>query len=313
MYKPKTGLTVLLILSLSLLVMPATQAQLPSPLPDGTRLTIGPGSFFEVLGFSIMPIPLIEGADGLVLGAVVAALPESFHPGPLDGNTDEQGGIVESYVLLDNTGTFWTESAIVDLGGGLIDMGGWNAAWAFEPIISFDNPSGLFTVTGESYILYYDGIVTDGPFAGVAFILHLEGEVQLANQAPNCSQAVASTDLLWPPNHQFVSVNVLGVTDPDGDPVAITIDAIFQDEPVDSFGDGRFSPDGAGVGTVTAELRAERSGTKKVPGNGRVYHVEFTADDSDGAACSGEVLVGVPHNQNADPIDDGALYDSTVP
>jgi hypothetical protein len=61
MYKPKTGLMVSLILSLSLLVIPTTQAQLPSPLPDGTRLTIGPGSFFEVPGFS-MPIEVEPGS-----------------------------------------------------------------------------------------------------------------------------------------------------------------------------------------------------------------------------------------------------------
>jgi hypothetical protein len=311
MYKPKAGLAVSLILGVSLLVMSTTQAQLPSPLPDGTRLTIGAGSFFEIPGIAM--IPLTEGADGLVLGAVVSALPGSFHPGLLDGNPDEQGGVVESYELLGNTGTFWTELPVVDLGGGLIDMSGWSAAWGIEPIISFDDPNGFFTVTGEAYILDYDALATSGPFPGIPFILHLEGEVQLANQAPDCSQAVASVDLLWPPNHKFVSVNLLGVTDPDGDPVTITIDSIFQDEPVDSFGDGRFSPDGAGVGAATAELRAERSGTKKVPGNGRVYHIGFTAKDGNGGACSGEVPVGVPHNRNVDPIDGGALYDSTMP
>ncbi len=82
---------------------------------------------------------------------------------------------------------------------------------------------------------------------------------------------------------------------------------------MDALGDGRFAPDGAGVGTPTAYLRAERSGAKTVPGNGRVYHIGFTAADGNGAACSGEVVVGVPHDQHAAPIDDGALYDSTLP
>ena len=119
--------------------------------------------------------------------------------------------------------------------------------------------------------------------------------------------------MIWPPNHKFVAVNVLGITDPDGDPVTVIIDSIFQDEPVDSYGDGKFVPDGQGVGTDTAEVRAERSGTKKVPGDGRVYHIGFTADDGQGGSCSGEVMVGVPHNQNTAPVDGGALYDSTVP
>jgi hypothetical protein len=74
-----------------------------------------------------------------------------------------------------------------------------------------------------------------------------------------------------------VSVNVLGVTDPDSDSVTLNIESISQDEPVDSNGDGSFTLDGRGVDTDTAELLAERSGSKKAPGNGRVYHVSNTA------------------------------------
>jgi streptogramin lyase len=133
------------------------------------------------------------------------------------------------------------------------------------------------------------------------------------NQPPDCSDAAASINTIWPPNHKFVDISVIGVTDPDGDPITITVDAISQDEPVDTFGDGSFTPDGQGVGTDTAEVRAERSGTKKVPGNGRMYHIEFTANDDNGAECVGEVLVGVPHDQGQGsfPIDDGPFYDST--
>ena len=141
-----------------------------------------------------------------------------------------------------------------------------------------------------------------------------ETAVFTPNQPPDCLEATPSFDTIWPPNHKFVSIKVMGVTDPDGDPVSITIDSIYQDEPVDTFGDGSFTPDGQGVGTETAEVRAERSGTKKVPGNGRVYHISFTSDDGRGGSCSGEVLVGVPHDQGLGsiPIDEGPLYDSTA-
>jgi hypothetical protein len=136
---------------------------------------------------------------------------------------------------------------------------------------------------------------------------------RVGNAPPVCDDAYPSLDTIWPPNHKFVAVNVLGITDPDGDPVTVTIDSIFQDEPVNTYGDGEFVPDGQGVGTDVAEVRAERSGTKKVPGNGRVYHIRYTADDGQGGSCSGEVMVAVPHDQNAAPVDGGALYDSTVP
>ena len=101
---------------------------------------------------------------------------------------------------------------------------------------------------------------------------------------------------------------MLGVNDPEGDPIAITIDSILQDEPVDAPGSGGTSPDGRGVGTATAEVRAERVGS----GNGRVYHIYFTAYDGHGGICSGEVLVGVPQSTMRTAVDDGPLYGSTV-
>ena len=135
----------------------------------------------------------------------------------------------------------------------------------------------------------------------------------LANRPPDCSKAAPSVTTIWPPNNKFVPVNLLGVTDPDGNPVTINIVKIWQDEPVNTTGDGNFTPDGKGGGTPTAEVRAERVGTPKVPGDGRFYHIYFTASDPYNASCSGEVKVAVPHDQNKPPVDGGALYDSTQP
>jgi hypothetical protein len=135
--------------------------------------------------------------------------------------------------------------------------------------------------------------------------------VAVGNEAPDCSKASPSVASLWPPKHQFEPVTITGVTDPDGDSVAIKITSIRQDEPVDDKGDGKHVPDGTGVGTATAEVRAERSGTIVKKGNGRVYHIGFTATDSNGASCSGVVQVGVPHDKNDKAVDDGPTYDST--
>lgn len=131
------------------------------------------------------------------------------------------------------------------------------------------------------------------------------------NGSPDCSGAMPSISTLWPPTGQFVPINVLGVTDPDGDPFTITITSIFQDEAVDAPGSGNTAPDGQGVGTSTAEVRAERVGAG---GNGRYYHISFTATDSFGNSCSGVVLVSVPKSQgrNGAAIDDGPLFDSTL-
>jgi len=135
----------------------------------------------------------------------------------------------------------------------------------------------------------------------------------VTNKPPECGAATPSVATIWPPNHKFVPVEVTGVTDPDNDPLTIKVDTIRQDEPVDTDGDGRFTPDGKGIGTATAEVRAERAGTPKVPGNGRVYHIGFTASDGNGGTCSGTVKVAVPHDQRGAPaVDDGPLYDSTA-
>jgi hypothetical protein len=67
----------------------------------------------------------------------------------------------------------------------------------------------------------------------------------------------------------MIAVSIQGVVDPDCDAVTIRIDKIMQDEPVNGTGDGDTCPDASGVGTSTAQVRAERSGG----GNGRVYTI----------------------------------------
>ena len=118
------------------------------------------------------------------------------------------------------------------------------------------------------------------------------------NQPPVCSQAYASPNCLWQPNHQMVSVGILGVTDPDGDPVTITVSSVTSDEPTASdngSGGPNYAPDASGVGTNAAMIRSERSGQ----GDGRVYVINFTANDGNGGQCTGSVMVNVPHDQSS--------------
>jgi hypothetical protein len=122
---------------------------------------------------------------------------------------------------------------------------------------------------------------------------------------PDCANATASPNLLWPPNHKFVPIQISGVTSPGGGAVTLSVSSIFQDEPVAG------GPDGTGVGTSTPAVRSERDGG----GDGRVYHLAFTATNSTGGTCTGTVTVGVPHDQghNGGPVDQGALFNSTQP
>jgi uncharacterized repeat protein (TIGR01451 family) len=129
------------------------------------------------------------------------------------------------------------------------------------------------------------------------------------NHNPVCTAASAGADL-WSPNHKWVWRTISGVTDADGNPVTIAITGIWQDEPTNGLGDGDTAIDGQiGSGNAFA-VRAERSGT----GNGRVYHVSFSAGDGAGGSCTGSATIGVPHDQGpgGGPVDGGALYNSLL-
>ena len=210
------------------------------------------------------------------------------------------------------------------------------------PTATVDTDGGFHTyrieITGASVEVFYDGVLTLtgstftsaptfgaverivwGEASGAAlgtseweFVRHNASTV-LCNQPPDCSAADAAPDELWPPNHKMRDIAIVGVTDPDGDPITLTVTGITQDEPVNGLGDGNTAPDGDGVGNSTAQVRAERAGAKKVPGNGRVYEISFDASDNQGGTCSGSVQVCVPHDQRPGHacLDDGQFFDST--
>jgi hypothetical protein len=135
----------------------------------------------------------------------------------------------------------------------------------------------------------------------------------ITNRPPDCTGAVAAEPVLWPPDHRYHPVNIVGVTDPDGDPMAITVTSVTQDEPANGRGDGNTCPD-AQIVDGRASVRAERAGTRGLPGNGRVYAIGFVATDNRGASCAGVVHVCVPHDAG-DPscVDDGQRYNSLGP
>ena len=124
-----------------------------------------------------------------------------------------------------------------------------------------------------------------------------------ANRPPGCAAAVVSPAVIWPPDGRMVPVAITGVADPEGGEVELTVTSVFQDEPV-----APGAADAAGIGTPNVSLRAARSGK----GDGRVYHLRFTAADESGLACAGEVTVCVPHGQGRGRTcgDGGALFAS---
>ncbi len=161
--------------------------------------------------------------------------------------------------------------------------------------------SGSFTVTLT---------VTDNQGASSTCTTTAEIQGTGDNQPPDCSDAAPTRSEIWPPNNAFVSVGIVGVTDPDGDPVTITIDGVSQDEPLQGSGFGSSCPDARRV-NGGIQLRAERGSQA----NGRVYEISFTATDGRGGSCSGTVTVCVPKSQSPHQpcVDSGQEFDSFGP
>jgi len=127
---------------------------------------------------------------------------------------------------------------------------------------------------------------------------------------PDCSQALPSVAMLWPPNHQMVRVAVNNVKESDPEiTLAVTAVTVYQDEPTRGLKDGDIPVDATLSTDGSVQVRSERWDK----GDGRVYHIGFTANDGYGGVCTGEVKVCAPLSRTNVPacVDGGALYDST--
>jgi hypothetical protein len=178
-----------------------------------------------------------------------------------------------------------------------------------DPDVAFADPTyshGTFQLGPGDYAITFRTIVN--PWGSGQAYFRVDADGPPTNSPPDCSNAEPSTARLTPANHKFKAITVRNVTDPDGDDVTITITSIRQDEAVDARDSGNTVPDGQGVGTSTAQGRAERVES----GNGRVYHIGFTANDGQGGICMSEILVSVPVGNRGTAVDEGALFDSTT-
>ncbi len=122
-----------------------------------------------------------------------------------------------------------------------------------------------------------------------------EVEVRVADTAPPQVAAVsASPSILWPPNHQMISVGISATSsDACGGSVSCSIASVASNEPVTGSGTGSTSPDWVVVSSNTLLLRSERAGN----GTGRVYTVGIRCADERGNATMSSLDVVVPHDR----------------
>lgn len=162
-----------------------------------------------------------------------------------------------------------------------------NGSFAYTPTLDYHGRDS-FTYTAS------DGALTSNTATVTITVVP-------SNLPPVCNAAVTPT-VIWPVNHKPAYLSLRGITDPESGALTIRFTSILQDEPTDSPGQGNTKQDaGLEAGGARAWVRAERVGTNKVSGDGRVYLVSFKATDAFGASCSGTLNVGVPHDKGKGP------------
>lgn len=114
------------------------------------------------------------------------------------------------------------------------------------------------------------------------------------NMPPVIKGAGASPNVLWPPNHQMVTVVVNATATDDCGAVTWKVIGVQSNEAVNGRGDGNTAPDWQILGDHAVSLRAERSGN----GSDRIYSITLQAQDATGNLSDPvSVVVAVPKNQ----------------
>jgi hypothetical protein len=121
------------------------------------------------------------------------------------------------------------------------------------------------------------------------------------------------TITLWPPNHQYETVQVSDLVasasdlcDASVNLSSVVIAKVTSDEPENGTGDGNTLNDIViAADCKSVQLRSERQGG----GNGRVYTITFKVTDSSGNSTTVTAKVTVPKSQNGSvAVDDGPHY-----
>lgn len=111
--------------------------------------------------------------------------------------------------------------------------------------------------------------------------------------APSEPVLSVTPPVLWPPNHNLMSVVVSAQSTDSASTVTCAIAEATSSEPDNGLGDGDTAGDIGAFNGLTTMLRAERSGG----GVGRVYTLTVRCTDGSGNASASTIAVTVPKNK----------------
>jgi hypothetical protein len=119
--------------------------------------------------------------------------------------------------------------------------------------------------------------------------------VAIKDTTPPVVTALSATpDVLWPPNHKYVPVELsVSVKDTCDVSPMCKVTSVVSSEPPLGGGSGNTEPDFLITDALKVLLRAERDGT----GPGRTYTMTVTCTDQSGNSSQRATVVTVPHNQ----------------
>jgi hypothetical protein len=113
-------------------------------------------------------------------------------------------------------------------------------------------------------------------------------------------------DLLWPPNHKYVTVTA---TASSSDPnVTINLIDVTSNEPDNGLGDGDTPNDIVQLSDYSFNLRAERAGN----GSGRIYTLTYEAIDACGYRSEVSATVTVPLSRGRAENNPGDRSDEAI-
>ncbi|MEX2627062.1 MAG: Calx-beta domain-containing protein, partial [Ilumatobacteraceae bacterium] len=266
---------------------------------DGTTLDTTTVTIVDddTLSLSIDPLVTLDEGTG---GTTTASVTIGVDPAPLPGES-----VTVDYEVIEDTATIPDD--IENAAGTIVLTADAPTATLEVDVVTDDIPED-----DEVFRLAFsDATASDGrSVLGTRHTTVVVHDDDDHNAAPSCETVQADPMLLWAPNHDFRTVTVGGGTDPDGDPVTLTITTVTQDEPVEGRGDGNTGPDARWRGPGDeVDLRAERDGS----GDGRIYRIGVTASDGHGGTCETTVQVGVPKakgGRHATPVESSLIVDS---
>ncbi len=115
-------------------------------------------------------------------------------------------------------------------------------------------------------------------------------KVIVVKPPPPITSVVATPSILWPPNHEMISVTITVVASGS---FTSRLYSVTSSDPTNTTGDGNTGGDWFFTGPLTLQLPAERASQSV----GRVYTITIKSTDAAGNVIFSTVTVTVPPNQ----------------